>query len=125
MQNFHIPKLHELLEQTYPEVSFSIEKDSLSATDQIKAKNFPLEGIDLEIDDRILFHFDEQHQTTIWYDKKSQFYDDISEAKIYVESNRLKLYWRERTNTIVSGQNLPIKANAYFDIVSKVANILN
>ena len=123
--NFHIPYLFELLGEKYSDTSFDLTKNPNSATDLILAENFPIPGIDLEIDDRIIFHFEEEHQMLMWYDLKEQFYDDIPEAKIYVESDRLKLYWRDRTSTPVSKQTLAIKANAYFDIINKVASILN
>ena len=124
INNFHLPLLYELLRNKYSNIEFHLIND-IANTDKIEAKNFPLAGIDLTVEDRIFFHFDEQHQNTMWYDKKDHFYDRISEAKIYVERDRLKFYWVDRMNTSVSAQNLPIKANAYFAIINKVANILN
>jgi len=124
MGNFHIPYLYELLSQSYSNVEFEIIEGA-NSTKLITAENFPSEGIDIEIEDRIFFHFNDQHQRAIWYKKKPLLFDQIPEAKIYVDSNTIKLYWRERTNTVVSEQNLPIKADAYLEIISKVAEILN
>lgn len=124
IHNFHLPLLYNLLTEKYSDIEFHLIND-IANTDKIEAKNFPLAGIDLTVEDRIFFYFDEQHQNTMWYDKKDHFYERIPEAKIYVERDSLKFYWVDRMGTSVSAQNLPIKANAYFDIINKVANILN
>jgi hypothetical protein len=125
IQNFHIPQLYKQLEQAYPEVLFSIVKDSSNAEGQIVAKNFPIEGIDLQIDDRIYFLLSEKNDSANWYDTSAPFYENIPEAKIFLDWYRLKFYWRERDDIIASEQNIPIKANAYLDIIKKVINILN
>lgn len=123
MDNFHLPLLYELLSKKYSSVALDLTND-IANTDKIEVENFPLEGIDLSVEDRIFFSFEDQHQNTFWYDKKDLFFDKIPEAKIYVERNTIKFYWNERMDTTVSEQNLPIKANAYFEIINKVVDIL-
>ncbi|GEM_PF-2617278 len=122
--NFHLPLLFELLKKKYTNTEFEM-KENAADTDLIAAKNFPLQGIDMEVEDRIFFHFDDQHQETIWYKKKPLLSEHIQEAKIYVNSNDIKIYWRQRTSTAVSEQNLPIKADAYLNIISKATEILS